>query len=162
MYKIDIDIENEYETKRLGAAIANIAEPTDVFAFFGTLGMGKSVLARAFIRELTSSDEEVPSPTFTLVQTYEAQKAILWHFDLYRIKQAEEVFELGIEDAFADGISLIEWPEKMSDYLPMDRYNINIIGIDEKRRKIEIMAPLFASTKVNKLKELAKSLGIKE
>ena len=162
MYKINIDIEDEYETKRLGSAIAKIAEPSDVFAFFGTLGMGKSVLARAFIRELTSQDEEVPSPTFTLVQTYESPKAIIWHFDLYRIKHAEEVFELGIEDAFAEGVSLIEWPEKMSDYLPVDRYNINIIGVDEKRRKIEIMAPLFSADKVKKLKNLAKTLGIKE
>ncbi len=162
MYKIEIDIENEFATKRLGAAVAKIAEPADVFALFGTLGMGKSVLARAFIQELTSFDEEVPSPTFTLVQTYESSKSILWHFDLYRIKQAEEIFELGIEDAFAEGISLIEWPEKMADYLPADRYNINIIGIDKKKRKIEIMAPLFAGHKVKKLKELAKTLGIKE
>ncbi len=68
--------------------------------------------------------EDVPSPTFTLVQTYQRGDAEVWHFDLYRLEDPEDVFELGIEDAFADAISLIEWPDKLGSYLPKKHLRI--------------------------------------
>ena len=81
------------------------------------MGAGKTSFARAFIRA-RGGDEGVPSPTFTLVQIYELRGGAVWHFDLYRLRAADEAWELGIEDAFREGISLVEWPERLGSLLP--------------------------------------------
>ncbi len=125
--------KNEDETKEFGKALAAFAKKGDVFALFGTLGMGKSVLARAFIQNFIG-DSEVPSPTFTLLQTYEAPDFEIFHFDLYRIKSAEEIFELGMEDALQGGVCLIEWPEKMGAYLPKNVFKLEIAPFSNGRR----------------------------
>jgi len=86
------------------------------------------VFARAFIRARTRPDEDVPSPTFTLVQTYDdgADGVPVHHFDLYRLNRPEDAFELGIEDAFVDGITLIEWPERLGRLLPAARLDVTL------------------------------------
>ncbi len=133
-----LNLENEEATGDLASAIAAMAEPGDVIALSGDLGSGKTVFARAFIRAL-GGDEEVPSPTFTLVQYYELPDFTVYHFDLYRIESAEEVLEFGIDDAFADGVSLIEWPEKMGAYLPSARLALTLRqGPDENSRVAEL------------------------
>ncbi len=104
------------ETVALAQKLAVNAKCGDIIGLTGELGIGKTEFARAFICARLGSTE-VPSPTFTLVQVYEDLTPI-WHFDLYRILEAVEIFELGIEEAFDSGISLIEWPEKMSEYCP--------------------------------------------
>lgn len=109
--------ESEDDTVRLGQLLAGIAKKGDIFALFGTLGMGKSVLSRAFI-QFYLGKVEVPSPTFTLLQTYETPGFDIYHFDLYRLKDPDEIFELGMEEAMYTGVCLIEWPEKMGGYLP--------------------------------------------
>lgn len=124
---------SEAETAEIGRKLAQQAKKGDVFALFGTLGMGKSVLSRAFIQELTQA-EEVPSPTFTLVQAYDAENFTIYHFDLYRLKNPEEIFELGMEEALADGVCLIEWPEKMGGYLPKKSIKVEITSIGEGRK----------------------------
>lgn len=121
---ITLDLPDEAATRALGAALAHMARPGDVIALAGTLGTGKSTLARAFVQALTSEDEEVPSPTFTLVQIYDADAGQIWHFDLYRLEKAEEAFELGIEDAFIDGICLIEWPDRLGRLMPRKRLDV--------------------------------------
>ncbi len=127
-------LATEADTTAFGAALARIARPGDVIALEGDLGAGKSVLARGFIRALAGADVEAPSPTFTLVQTYETETATIWHFDLYRIEDPEEVWELGIEEAFEDGISLFEWPSRAGAILPRDRLDLVLsIGDDEVR-----------------------------
>lgn len=108
---------SEADTIELGRRLAEVAEKGDIFALFGTLGMGKSVLSRAFIQSFTG-EIDVPSPTFTLLQTYETDKYDIYHFDLYRLKDPDEIFELGMEEAMYNGVCLIEWPEKMGGYLP--------------------------------------------
>lgn len=124
-------LTSEQDAVRFAAAIAALARPGDVIALFGTLGMGKTVFSRAFIRALGNPNEEVPSPTFTLVQTYDAKKngvpLCVWHFDLYRIKQPEEIYELGFEEALQD-VSLIEWPENALPLLPKTRLEIHFDG----------------------------------
>lgn len=125
---------DEEATGLLASRMANLAQTGDVFALFGTLGMGKSVFARAFIQALTGA-EDVPSPTFTLLQTYEAADFDIYHYDLYRLKSAEEIFELNMEEAIYTGVSLIEWPEKMGGYLPRNCFKITILP-DENGRKI--------------------------
>ena len=117
---ITIDLPDEAATAALAGRLARLAWRGDVIALQGELGAGKTYLARAFIRA-RGGDEAVPSPTFTLVQTYDLPDATVWHFDLYRLRAAEEAWELGVEDAFHDGISLIEWPERLGVLLPRRR-----------------------------------------
>ena len=120
---IALDLPNETATADLAARIAALAEPADVIALKGELGTGKTAFARAFIRARGERDD-VPSPTFTLVQIYDAGRTAIWHFDLYRLRTPDEAWELGIEDAFASGISLVEWPERMGPLLPERRLQI--------------------------------------
>jgi tRNA threonylcarbamoyladenosine biosynthesis protein TsaE len=127
---VTLDLADEAATRALGARLARLARPGDVIALAGTLGTGKSTLARAFVQALTSDDEEVPSPTFTLVQIYDAAAGQIWHFDLYRLEKAEEAFELGIEDAFIDGICLIEWPDRLGRLMPRKRLDIALSAGD--------------------------------
>ena len=126
----NIVLADEAATVRLAGRLAAGAEPGDVIALSGVLGSGKTVFARAFINARTATPEEVPSPTFTLVQEYEfpggGEGIRVFHFDLFRIEDAEETFELGMDDAFQAGISLIEWPERMQGHLPDDRLEITL------------------------------------
>jgi tRNA threonylcarbamoyladenosine biosynthesis protein TsaE len=123
---IVVDLTNEKATAALAARIALLAEPADVIALRGDLGTGKTTFARAFIRARGNRDEDVPSPTFTLVQVYELGPTAIWHFDLYRLRTPDEAWELGIEDAFNEGISLIEWAERLGPLLPRRRLEITL------------------------------------
>ncbi|MBP5399857.1 MAG: tRNA (adenosine(37)-N6)-threonylcarbamoyltransferase complex ATPase subunit type 1 TsaE [Alphaproteobacteria bacterium] len=131
----------EEDTVKFGQKLATFAKKGDVFALYGTLGMGKTVLSRAFIQKLCDTSE-VPSPTFTLLQIYNSPKFPIYHFDLYRLKSPEEIFEIGMEEAIYDGVSLIEWPEKMGGYIPKKSFKINILPY-KKGRKIIIDSELL-------------------
>ena len=119
-----IELPDESATATFAARVARLARRGDVIALSGPLGSGKTSFARSFIRARFNTSEDVPSPTFTLVEIYGTAPPLVWHFDLFRLERPEEVWELGIEDAFADGISLIEWPERMGDLLPRERLGI--------------------------------------
>lgn len=121
---------NQAGMKSFARILADLAKPRDVILLYGDLGMGKTVFSRAFVQSLTSPDEDVPSPTFTLVQLYDTDKGTIWHFDLYRLKQPDEVYELGFEEALSDGISLIEWPERAERLYPRNRLEIKITAGD--------------------------------
>ncbi|MBT3307121.1 MAG: tRNA (adenosine(37)-N6)-threonylcarbamoyltransferase complex ATPase subunit type 1 TsaE [Alphaproteobacteria bacterium] len=126
--QITIDLINEAATVALAGQVSAIAIPGDTVALFGTLGSGKTVFARAFINARCEISEDVPSPTFTLVQTYEFPApdgpVPVYHFDLYRIEDLAEIEELGMEDALIDGIALIEWPERLEGRLPANRLEV--------------------------------------
>jgi tRNA threonylcarbamoyladenosine biosynthesis protein TsaE len=122
---IVIELPNEDATAALAARIAALARAGDVLALKGELGAGKTSFARAFIHA-RGGGEDVPSPTFTLVQVYELDGAAVWHFDAYRLRDPDEAWELGIEDAFRDGISLIEWPERLGSLVPGRRLEITL------------------------------------
>ena len=103
----------------LASHCAAQAAPGDTFLLAGDIGSGKSTFARAFIRaRLASPHEDVPSPTFTVVQTYDHPSGDIWHCDLYRLSAPSEVIELGLEDAFSDAICLVEWPDRLADLRP--------------------------------------------
>lgn len=124
-------------TGRLAAALAAIVRAGDTIALHGDLGAGKTAFARAFVQALQSAEvrpvEEVPSPTFTLVQTYEFDRFVVWHFDLYRLSTPEEAVELGIDEA-AEGVALIEWPDRLGPLLPPSRLDLHLsFGDDDTR-----------------------------
>jgi tRNA threonylcarbamoyladenosine biosynthesis protein TsaE len=122
----DFRLNRETDTERLGAAVARELKPGEAICLAGPLGAGKSVLARALIRALTKTDEEVPSPTFTLAQFYEGGRVPLAHFDLYRVEKADEAFEIGLDEALDRGAAVIEWPERLGHHVPHDRLDIQI------------------------------------
>lgn len=116
---------SEIETAACAARLAPLLRAGDVLCMRGTLGMGKSVFCRALIRTLCNlPDLTVPSPTYTLVQAYDASGVPVYHFDLYRLEAPDEVYELGWEEALYDGISLIEWPERLENIVPSERLDI--------------------------------------
>ena len=93
----------------------------------GGLGVGKTTLARAILRAASGDPGLiVPSPTFTLVEVYDTRRGAFWHFDLYRLESPEQVFELGWEEARADGIALVEWAERLGMLLPGERLTVTL------------------------------------
>src|SRR3546814_11242314 len=113
-----LTLPDEAATVRLAARVAGLARRGDVIGLAGALGMGKTSFARAFIRTLTSPEAEVPSPTFTLVQSYDSRSGPIFHFDLYRLERPDDAWELGLEEALAGGISLIDCPARPGSILP--------------------------------------------
>ena len=116
-------------TARLGARIAGLLAPGEAVLLYGALGMGKSTLARGLVRALTRPDEDVPSPTFTLVQVYDSDPPLA-HFDLYRLTRAAEAAEIGLDEALDEGCVVIEWPERLGEdpaaWLGPDRLSITL------------------------------------
>jgi tRNA threonylcarbamoyladenosine biosynthesis protein TsaE len=120
-------LPDEAATERLGAALAKRLRPRDVVALQGGLGVGKTTLARAILRAASGDPALiVPSPTFTLVEVYDTPTGVFWHFDLYRLEAPEQVFELGWEEARADGMALVEWAERLGTLLPRERLTVTL------------------------------------
>lgn len=119
-----IPLPDEAATVRLGQHLARLLRPGDVLLLTGDLGAGKTALARSIIQTLSGAAVEVPSPTFTLVQTYDTDRAPVWHFDLYRLDDPDEVEELGWDEVRDDGIALVEWPDRLGPLTPKDRLHI--------------------------------------
>src|SRR5437764_560846 len=116
-----------------GAAVAAALRPGEAVCLSGPLGAGKSTLARGLVRALTTPDEDVPSPTFTLVQFYDGPRLKIAHFDLYRLEGADEAYEIGLDEALEDGAAVIEWPERLGGRLPPDRLAVEIGLLDHGR-----------------------------
>ena len=154
MSEFTVALAAEADTVRLGAAVAAQVKRGDVIALHGPLGAGKTTLARGLVHSLTDTDEEIVSPTFTLAQMYETPRGVVWHFDLYRLKSADEALEIGIEEAFTDGISLIEWPERLGTLLPKKRLDI-YLSHDGSGRK----ALLSGASWDDRLPEVVKHVG---
>jgi len=137
----EIALPDEAATMRLGAALARILGDGEAICLSGPLGAGKSTLARALVRALTTPDEDVPSPTFTLVQFYETASFPLAHFDLYRLTSPVEAFESGLVEALDEGAVLIEWPQRLGGQLPADRLDIEISLEDGGARRLARLIP---------------------
>jgi tRNA threonylcarbamoyladenosine biosynthesis protein TsaE len=130
-------LPNEDATEALGATLAVRLKPGDVVGLKGDLGAGKTTLARAIIRAAAADpDLIVPSPTFTLVEVYDTPRGPFWHFDLYRLDDPQQVYELGWEEARAEGIVLMEWPERLGPLLPKHLSVTLELASDDGRRAI--------------------------
>lgn len=134
-------LNSEEDTKKLAAFIAPEIKAGDILTFTGDLGAGKTFICREIIKSLASQKTEVTSPTFNIVLTYATPEFTIYHFDLYRIKYPEEVYELGIDEAFSGkSVCLIEWPEILRDFLPSRVISVNI-QIDGEARLVSIKFP---------------------
>lgn len=133
--RAELRLKDLEATARLARRLARAARSGDMIGLSGDLGAGKTTLARAFLDALGDRGE-VPSPTFTLVQVYDRGTVRVWHFDLYRLDRSEEVVELGFDDALADGICLVEWPERLGDLLPRDRLEVALFFADREEERL--------------------------
>jgi tRNA threonylcarbamoyladenosine biosynthesis protein TsaE len=122
----EIELAAAEATERLGAQVARLLRAGDAVLLRGDLGAGKSTFARGLVRALTTPDEDVPSPTFTLVQVYEGPDFPIAHLDLYRLSGPDEVYELGFDEALEEGAVLVEWPQRLGARLPPDRLDIEL------------------------------------
>ncbi|MCR4691153.1 MAG: tRNA (adenosine(37)-N6)-threonylcarbamoyltransferase complex ATPase subunit type 1 TsaE [Lachnospiraceae bacterium] len=118
--------DSEQQTYEFGRQIGADAKPGQIYALSGDLGVGKTVFAKGFARGL-SIEEAVSSPTFTIMQVYEEGRLPLYHFDIYRLEEPEEMDEIGYEDYFfGDGVCLVEWADKMPEIMPKETVWIRI------------------------------------
>lgn len=137
---LSIFLPDDMATTRLGAWFAHHADAGTVLLLSGPIGAGKTHFCRSFLRALLGPETDVPSPTFTLVQTYEAEDVEIWHADLYRLGHPDEVIELGLEAAFSTAICLVEWPDRLGDLMPPDAISI-ALATEGDGRRAQIAAP---------------------
>ena len=133
--EIILELVDEQSTINLAAILAGKALIGDVIALSGDLGSGKTTFARSFIKSKQNTTEEIPSPTYTLLQTYETNEGIINHYDFYRLKNPEEAYELDIEDAFNSKICLIEWPQKLGSLIPSERLEVRLDFLQEPQSR---------------------------
>ena len=113
------------DTKQLAESLSNSLKNRDILTLDGDLGSGKTTFCRFLIQTLVGKPVPVTSPTFNLVQIYETPHFPIWHFDLYRMEDPEEIFEVGFEEAMSHGLTLIEWPSRAQNYLPSNSINLS-------------------------------------
>lgn len=133
---LTLPLPTEADTAALGRRLAQAARAGDCILLEGPIGAGKSHLARAFIRDRLGRMEEVPSPSFTLVQVYEVDGLEIWHADLYRLTHPDEVWELGLDEAFERAICLVEWPDRLGDHVPDGALHLRLEADGEGRRAL--------------------------
>ena len=124
------------ETEELASALKENLQNGDIILLKGEIGAGKSLFARSLIQSTMDQVEEVPSPTFTIVQTYETKLGSIWHADLYRLTDQSEIFELGLIDAFVSEIVIVEWPERLGHLEPQDALTVEIIILENDKREV--------------------------
>ncbi|MEZ5911155.1 MAG: tRNA (adenosine(37)-N6)-threonylcarbamoyltransferase complex ATPase subunit type 1 TsaE [Paracoccaceae bacterium] len=132
----ELTLSDAEATARLGRWLASQLKAGDTVLLQGPIGAGKSHLARALIRARLLANEDIPSPTYTLVQTYDVGECEIWHADLYRLSGPDEAVELGLEDAFADAIVLVEWPDRLGDLAPDTALTLSLSATPDDRRRV--------------------------
>jgi len=128
-------------TDRFARTLAPRLGPGDVLLLEGPIGAGKTHFARALILALLPVPEEVPSPTFTLVQVYDAPGFAIWHADLYRLTHPDEAVELGLAEAFDTALCLVEWPERLGPHRPASALTLCFAHTPGDGRRVEWQAP---------------------
>lgn len=126
MASTTLPLATDDDTTHLGQTLAPLLRAGDTVLLSGPIGAGKTHLARALIQARLGRAEDVPSPSFTLVQTYQAGEVEIWHTDLYRLSHPDEVWELGLDQAFASAICLVEWPDRLGSHLPPGAISITL------------------------------------
>ncbi len=142
MTEYSFTLPDAASTEKAGAALAALLKPGDVVLLYGDLGAGKTTFCRGLIGALSPSIENVVSPTFTLVQTYETKQGMIYHYDLYRLPEDKpsHLIELGWEESLMNGIVLVEWPERLGKLIPEDALTIRIGACSQEFRALEYRA----------------------
>lgn len=135
-----LNLSSAEETSALANQIGAHLKPGDVLLLEGEIGAGKTHFARSLIQSLLETPEDIPSPTFTLVQTYDGPTCEIWHADLYRLTSPDEVIELGLTDAFEDSICLVEWPDRLVELAPKSALTLAFSMRPEHGRRSLIMS----------------------
>jgi tRNA threonylcarbamoyladenosine biosynthesis protein TsaE len=123
---LSILLDNADRTADRAVALGSVLDPGDTVLLSGGVGAGKTHFARALIQSLMTPPEDVPSPTFTLVQSYDTVRGPLWHADLYRLTSTFEIEELGLADAFETAICLVEWPDRLGELRPATALDLEL------------------------------------
>lgn len=131
---VEFGLLGEESMQALACEMAITLHPGDVLLLEGPVGAGKTTFARALISRILLEPEDVPSPTFTLVQSYETQRGPLWHCDLYRLTSSHEIEELGLTEAFETAICLVEWPDLLGEMAPASALTLHFAPEDPCRR----------------------------
>ncbi|WP_370281442.1 tRNA (adenosine(37)-N6)-threonylcarbamoyltransferase complex ATPase subunit type 1 TsaE [Pseudooceanicola sp.] len=139
-FSVTHDFTSEEDTCRAAARLAPLLRPGHVILLEGGIGAGKTHFARCLIRAVLAVPEDVPSPTFTLVQTYETAHGELWHSDLYRLGHPDDVIELGLAEAFESAICLVEWPDRLGELTPPGALHIGFSVVGDSAREIVMRA----------------------
>ena len=128
------------ETAQIARRIGHVLQPGDCVLLEGPIGAGKTHFARALIQSRLHHPEDVPSPTFTLVQIYDLADAELWHADLYRLTSLDEIEELGLSEALQEAICLIEWPDRLAEYTPAHALHLSLALVpnSENQRQLKL------------------------
>jgi tRNA threonylcarbamoyl adenosine modification protein YjeE len=134
----EINIGSLIKLKKIAEEIAASSKIGDVITLTGDLGTGKTSFARYFINSFFKEEQEILSPTFPLVQLYKTSRGTIWHYDLYRLENENELEELGLDEALNDGIVILEWPEIAINQLPRDRVDIELKFNTDNTRKMKI------------------------
>ena len=141
-HEFSVQLSSVDDTAQWAARLGAVLRPGDVILLSGGIGAGKSFVARSIIQSHQSTPEDVPSPTFTLVQTYDTALGEIWHADLYRLSGPDDIIELGLYDAFDTAICLIEWPDRLQDLTPSTALNIAFsLDQSDTARTLTITAP---------------------
>ena len=138
------------KTEELGRAISTLSSAGDTFLLEGDIGAGKTTFARAFVKYQCGAETEVPSPTFTIVQSYEGGAAEIWHCDLYRLDSSQEAEELGLEAAFDNCICLVEWPDRLGSMSPPNAFTLKFDVVHD-RRSVTLFGPKEWVEKISSL-----------
>lgn len=157
---LHLDFKDEDATRRFAERLGTQLCPGDVILLEGGIGAGKTALCRALIKSrlvAEDRDEDVPSPTFTLVQVYELSDGEIWHADLYRLTHPDEVIELGLDGAFETAICLVEWPDRLGDLVPETALTIamDVTGDNSRRATLRYSDPKWAERLDDCLKAVA-------
>ncbi|QPM91497.1 tRNA (adenosine(37)-N6)-threonylcarbamoyltransferase complex ATPase subunit type 1 TsaE [Pseudooceanicola algae] len=142
-HSTELTLTSPEATCALAQRLAPLMRPGDVLLLSGGIGAGKTHFARSLIQALLEVPEDVPSPTFTLVQEYDTTAGPLWHADLYRLSNPLEAVELGLEDAFAEAICLIEWPDRLGDLTPSAGLCMDFVTVPDQddTRQLRVTIP---------------------
>lgn len=141
--RLSLYLETADDTEAMGRDLARLLRPGDIVLLEGQIGAGKSHLARSAIRELmdrAGTHEDIPSPTYTIVQEYSVGPLWIIHADLYRLGGAEETIELGLDAAFEAGISFVEWPERLEDERPRAALTL-VLSLEGAGRRLDASGP---------------------
>ncbi|MEO3417116.1 tRNA (adenosine(37)-N6)-threonylcarbamoyltransferase complex ATPase subunit type 1 TsaE [Roseovarius sp. CAU 1744] len=136
---LQLQLNSPDDTCALAQSLARVLGQGDTVLLSGDVGAGKTHFARCLILSLLEVPEDVPSPTYTLVQTYDGPTGDIWHADLYRLSDISEIDELGLTQAFVDAICLVEWPDRLGQYAPESALSLSLdVPSGDDRRTVRL------------------------